>query len=252
MKPFLAAVLMWVGGAATAEIPPVPAELDELALTVMRDAPTREEVLARAVQVDATIARLADPAARDLFTAMRQFLVGFAIRGTGGLVEAEEYFERAIELAKRANARTESSEGHRVLADGYNQLLDLGGSGYKLFNVGRARRAAVTAVELDGSNPLAHATAAGFFVNAPAIAGGDPERARAHLDAAGRLAGDSQYLRFLVSVWDAHLARADGAQTAAQAAIDRAHAIFPRNWWLAEVAVKLDLELPTDQQPTDR
>lgn len=227
-----------------AQMPPVPVELERFAVYVMGESPTGREALERATTIDAVIAGYDLPEARSLFKAMSIFLVGFATRGEGRLEEAEGYFERSIELARQANAGIDSSEGQRILADGYNQLLDIGGAGFKMFNVGRARRAADRAVELDPSNPLAHVAAAGFYINAPGIVGGDRARGSRHVEEARRLAVDSDYVLFLVAVWDARLAREEGDPDGAREAIARAHAIFPDNWWLAEVAGELGVGLP--------
>jgi tetratricopeptide (TPR) repeat protein len=238
------AMTLTLAALASADSPPVPDELERFALFVMRDAPAREAAFEQAEIVDRVIRGYREPAARDLYTAMLHHLLGFVERGNGRDGESERYFELAIEFARSANERVETSEGHRVLADAYNQLLDLGGTGFRMFNVGRARQAAETAVELDPRNPLAHMAAAGFFINAPRFVGGDLVRGRSHVDTAARLGGDSEYVTFLVAVWEAKLAHAEGRTSAARAALARAHTIFPRNWWLASVGDELGIELP--------
>ena len=238
------AMTLTLAAIASADIPPVPDELERFALFVMRDAPAREAAFEQAEIVDRVIRGYPEPAARDLYAAMLHHLLGFVERGNGRDRESERYFELAIEFARRANERVETSEGHRVLADAYNQLLDLGGTGFRMFNVGRARRAAEAAVDLDPGNPLAHMAAASFFINAPGFVGGDVERGRSHLHAAARLGGESAYVAFLVAVWEARLAHADGRTGAARTALARAHAIFPQNWWLAAVSDELGIELP--------
>ncbi len=245
MRLLTASVLLVVlAPVASADIPPVPEELERFAVQVMRETPEREVAFRQAELLERVIRGYRQPAARDLYTAMLHYLLGHVERGQGLDREAERSFERAIEFARSANERFETSEGHRVLADSYNQLLDLGGTGYRVLNVGRARRAAETAVDLDPRNPLAHIAAAGFFTNAPRFAGGDPVRGREHVETAARLGGDSEYVPFLVAIWEAKLAHAEGRSSAAQAALARAHAIFPRNWWLASVADELEIELP--------
>lgn len=238
------ALLVLLAAAAAADIPPVPEELERFALLVMRDAPGREAAFRQAELVDRVIRRHPQPEARELYTAMLHHLLGFVERGHGHDRESERYFELAIEFARSANERFETSEGHRVLADAYNQLLDLGGTGFRMFNVGKARRAAEAAVRLDPRNPLAHVAAASFFINAPGFVGGDLDRGRSHVETAARLSGDSQYVTFLVSVWQARLAHTEGRDDDARAAIERAHAVFPRNWWLASVSEELGIELP--------
>ncbi len=251
MKSLLiGALLVWSCVVTRADPVPAPSELVALADYVMRERPTREALLERAEAVAPTIEAVADPARRLLFEATRQFLIGFGELGNGATGRADARFERVIELAERANAVAATSEGYRVLADAYNQLLDIRSPTYKILNAGKARRAAVRAVELDPSNPLAHVSAAGFFVSAPAIAGGSLARGRYHLDEAAAYAKaaayaeDSDHIRFLLAVWEGRLAAAEGRDADAWSCLARAHEIYPLNWWLERVAHEISVELP--------
>lgn len=222
----------------------IPPELAELAVFVMSEVPQRAEFDAVRARADAGIAAVSDETRRTLYLAMESFLVGFAERGSGSPEAAANSFERAIELAERVNERRETSEAYRVMSEAYNQLLDMRGTGYRLMAVGRARTAAERAVSLDERNAFAHVTAAAYFIGAPALAGGDDRRGRRHLDEAARLAPDSEYIGFLVSVWRARLAGEAGDRSAAARWIASAAAIYPRNWWLATVARELGVALP--------
>ena len=244
MKPVLVAALLLCSHAVVSALLPVPDDLLALAEFVMREAPSREELHARADEVAFVIAAVETPAARELYEAMRQFLIGFGELGSGATGEAEDRFERAAAHALAANALQESSEGYRVLADAYNQLLDVRPPAYKIVNAGRARRAALRAVELDVGNPLAHVAAAAYFVSAPPIAGGGLDRARDHLREAARLSDGSNYVMFLVNVWEARLAVAAGRRGDATGSLALAHAIYPGNWWLVRVAGELGVGLP--------
>ena len=229
---------------AFSQFPPVPLELRGFADYAMSTDPSRAELERTVRGVDRAIAAEPDEAARTLLRAMRDFLVGFAVLGRGDTETAEELFERTIEQAREANALRESSEGYRVVADAENQLLDLRGTGYRLLSVGRARRAAESAVALDPGNPLARIAATAFHVNAPAIAGGDREAGLRHLEEARRLAGESEYVRFLVFVWEGRVAVQDGRMAAAEKSFARAHAIYPENWWMRALAREAGVRLP--------
>ncbi|MFW5689432.1 MAG: hypothetical protein ACOC1U_07665, partial [Spirochaetota bacterium] len=161
---------------------------------------------------------------------------GFAELGSGRTEQARALFRRSVSAAERSIDLEPSSEAYRVLADANNQLLDIGSVAYQMFNAWRPRDAAIRAVGLDERNALAHASAASFFVSAPAIAGGDLARAEVHLARARELGADSEYVRFLVAVWEGRLAARSGRDAEAREAFARAEEIYPGNWWLARIA----------------
>ena len=154
MRALTAALLLLLSvPCVRAEVPPAPAPLEEFAHYVMRENPTVAQARQRAVAVNDALRHVAHPAARRLFPAMSEFLVGFAVLGNGSPELAREYFLRAVSGARAANEIEPSSEAYRLLADAHNQLLDTGSVAYKMFNAWRARDAAVRAVELDPGNP---------------------------------------------------------------------------------------------------
>ncbi len=221
----------------------LPAPIESLTDYVMRERPTSGELSARVSETAASVAQTQPEADRLLYEAMTHFLAGFGERGLGNRRKADASFERATRLAERSIALRETSEAQRVLADSYSQLLDLRGVAYRMAHAGSARRAALRAVELDPANPFAHIAAAAYLASAPPIAGGSVARAREHLDSAGRHA-DSDYATFLIAVWEARLAAAQGRRQEASAAIARANAVFPANWWLETVAGEIGVDLP--------
>ncbi|MFW5737848.1 MAG: hypothetical protein ACOCYX_02970 [Spirochaetota bacterium] len=237
------ALLLWSCTTAAAEIPPAPPELEAFARFVMAESPPSAEIARRVADLDSVISAYADPAAREVFVATRAHLAGFAERGNGRTAAADVWFVQAVESAERANALEPSSEGFRVLADAHNQLLDIRNTGYKMFNAWQARDNAVRACELDQSNPLAHLSAAAFFVSAPPIAGGDIQRGAEHLEHAKRLGADSEYVRFLIAVWEGRLDAKLGRVRDAELALAQAYAIYPGNWWLMEIAGELGVEV---------
>jgi len=243
MRLIAAGTLVVLSCTAHAE-PLPPSELVELADFVMRESPSRAELASRARELEPVIEAAEDESARMLLSAMREFLVGFGELGNGSVAEADRRFTSSVSLALGSTRASESSEGYRVLADAYNQLLDIRSPAYKVFNAAGARRAAVRAVDLDPSNPLAHIAAASYFVSAPAVAGGDLDRGRGHLRAAAQYGDGSDYQRFLVIVWEGRLAAAEGRPEEAVRLLSLAYGIYPDNWWLASVAEGLGVRLP--------
>jgi tetratricopeptide (TPR) repeat protein len=232
--------ILFVAQAAMAELAPVPPELEALAETVMANRPAAE-VERAAEAAESAIRQIADPASRDLHNAQRLFLVGFAALGDGRTDAAVEAIERSMDAARASLLAVESSEGYRILADGYNQLLKVRGRAYQVIHFRDARRSADRAVDLDRRNPLAHVSAASYYLSAPGIAGGDTRRGLEHVEAAARLGGDSGYVRFLVSVWAAQGAAQTGSRASARTSLANAAAIYPDNWWLAEIREELGI-----------
>ena len=151
--------------------------------------------------------------------------------------------QQAQELARKSLDEGETSDGYRVLADVSNQLLKTRGTFYKLLNHPAARSAALRAVELDPGSPLAHVAAAGYLISAPAIAGGNTRDGVDHAREAVALAGESHFVQFMSSMWLAkglhELRDNDGAADALRTAAS----IYPDNWWLAEIAGTLNIDL---------
>lgn len=223
------------------QVSPNPVELNHFADSVMECLISREEVAAEAEATRAAISALPDRLSRLVHEAQRLFLLGWAELGFNRQRLGEQLFERAIKVARESIELEPTSEGYRVLADGLNQLLNVRGPAYKLFNHQTTRRSSLTAVELDETNALAHISAAGYLISAPVIAGGDLQRGIDHAQKAIELAGDSHYVRFAASIWLA-IGAAGRNLVEAERQLAVARSIYPRNWWLAEVAAALGLE----------
>jgi tetratricopeptide (TPR) repeat protein len=220
---------------------PVPPELERLADVVMAGR-SPEEVRSAALAALDSIANLPDQASRYVHEAQRLFLLGFDALGRGDTGQGESYLEASIAAARASLQVEETSEGYRVLADGHNQLLKTRGRAYKVLNFRAARSMVDQAVALDGDNPLAHVTAAGYYLSAPRIAGGDVLRGLEHVEAAARLNADNRYVSFMVAVWTAWGEAETGNPESARRALARAEAIYPDNWLLAEVRGDLGLQ----------
>ncbi len=254
-NPFVAALLVMGSILVVRAAALVPPELVALSELVMNDRPSVEELRRSAAEAAGIGSRIEDPADRLRHVAMLEFLVGFGELGMGLRSEADASFQRAADFARRSNRVRETSEAARVLADALNQLLGLRGAGYRVLYASRARTAAHRAVELDPANPFAHLALAAFLASAPPVAGGDPQAAQHHLGTAASLT-DDRLARFLIAIWNARIIAAtasaggapadqsDQSDEALAEAIGKAYAIFPRNWWLAEVAADLGMQLP--------
>ena len=227
---------------AYAERAPVPAELEELADVVMANQSSRE-VQSSAEAAERAISAIPDPLSRNLHDAQRLFLLGFEAIGRGATEEGERLVEDAMAAAEASLDLEETSEGYRILADGYNQLLKVRGRGYQLLHFRTARFTADQAVKLDRRNPLAHVSAASYYLSAPGIAGGDVRRGLEHVEAAARLRGENRYVSFLVAVWAARGAAQTGSRESARRSLANAAEIYPDNWWLAEVSRELGIAL---------
>lgn len=120
------------------------------------------------------------------------------------LEEAVGYAEEAVELE-------EFSEGYRLLADAHSQMMFARGLLYMARHGGTARDAAFKSLELDPENPLAHISVAGYYLNAPPVAGGDPERGIELLEAGINLSEVDRSDLFLMYLWlsDAYEERDD-------------------------------------------
>ncbi len=219
---------------------PTYLELESLAARIISSSAPLTESASEIQRVSEVVGKEPNDAIGSLHRAILAFLKGFAALGEGHRSEADAHFESATNAAKRSLRREDSSEAHRVLADAYNQLLEIRPTSYAVLNAGGARRAAVRAVELNPGNPLAHLSAAAYLSAAPAIAGGDLTQARFHLEQAGSNNNHSEYQEFLILIWWGRYHSRRGSASAAAEAFAAARAIYPESWWLEHVLEEMD------------
>ena len=237
-------LLLWLmasaPGAGAQTLPPPPA-LVSFANLVMTSTASRAEIRAASRAASSEISALNDEASRLVHDAERLFLQSIAQRGFApqdrtSTRDAETLLEEASSLARRANRLRPTSEGYRVLADCMNQLLDLRGLAYKMFNLGAAKDTALRAVALNEKNPLAQLSAAAFLMNVPVAVGGDPDQAREHLKRAREATDGSDFVNFLIAFWTLSYELEHGSAERAEENRRAAAAIFPQNWLLLEAA----------------
>ena len=171
------------------------------------------------------LARLADIA----------FLSGYFALGRDERTRALPLFEESLSLARASIGHAETADGRRAESNALQQLLNLGSTGFQMVNARPARRSALRAIELAPRDALAHLSAAGFLLSAPAIGGGDIARGEYHLTRAAESSHDSGYERFMIAAWTTVLHTRRGRIDAARAALTDARSIYPNSWWLDEI-----------------
>lgn len=142
---------------------------------------------------------------------------------------AAQVLEEAVERAHRALEEQEFSEGYRLLSDAHSQMMLARGLIYMIRNGDEARSAAFRALELDPANPRAHISVAGFYLNAPAVAGGDVEEGIEVLESGVRLREAAESERFLMYLWLSNAHRELGEEQAASRYLQQARSIFPQS-----------------------
>jgi len=222
-----------------------PESLEIFADHVMSSTMSRAELELESVAVQRDIAALPDAGSRAVHEAQRLFLLAFAERGFGSEKEADRLLIKAADLARDANRIEESSTGYRVLADCLNQLLDIRGIGYRMFNTVPARSSADRAVRIDPENPLARTAAAAFYSSAPRAVGGNPELAIRYLEQATIHRSGRLHVDFLIFLWFGKAYLELGQIEAATSSFRAAASIFPENWALREMAAEAGILLLT-------
>lgn len=181
-----------------------------------------------------------DPAHRDYWLARLDLLMGIHYNQVEDDRRAERVLERGLDQIGRAlEAAGEFSDGLRVRSDLHSQMMFSRGLFYMVRHGDEARDSALRALELDPQNLAARITVAGFYLNAPRMAGGDPAEGLRVLQAASIDAGLRDYERFLLAGFLADAALRLEDPDGARAYIDQAADIYPRSPWVAELRDRL-------------
>jgi tetratricopeptide (TPR) repeat protein len=177
-----------------------------------------------------------DRSLRSYWTARTHLLLATHYNQQEDTDAAEDQVELGFTAIEDALDREgEFSEGLRVQADLHAQMMFARGLFYMARNGNEARRQALRAMELDPSNVRARITVAGFYLNAPSIAGGDTEQGTAILESTLALGVDSESERFLILGLLSEIYTEADDPTRATRYLSEAEEIYPDSPWLAHL-----------------
>jgi tetratricopeptide (TPR) repeat protein len=235
-------LLAWLVAAGVTALPNQPAETFGFALyrqaqtLVYSEQGSTTEI--RSLLADARQELLQEPnlSLRSYWTARTHLLLATHYNQQEDSRAAGEQVELGFTAIEDAlNRDGEFSEGLRVQADLHAQMMFARGLFYMARNGSEARRQALRALELDPDNTSARITVAGFYLNAPSIAGGDREEGTAILESTLALGMDNESERFLVlGLLSETYAEADDMSQAVRY-LRQAEEIYPESPWLAEL-----------------
>lgn len=182
----------------------------------------------------------ADPAFRDYWLARTHLLLATHYNHVNDTRSAEGEIRSgfsAIEAAIRREG--EFSEGVRVWSDLHSQMMFARGMVYMARNGAEARDLAFRARELDPSNVKAAITVAGYYLNAPRFAGGDPAEGRRILEEALASSPENRNDRFLIFGLLAEVTGDLGDAPRAREFLRGAADIYPDSPWIAQLRSEL-------------
>ena len=108
--------------------------------------------------------------------ARADYIYGIAEQEENKRTEVKDHFLSAFGLAEKTLEYGEFSEGLRIIADTYTQLLNYNGLIYKIRKGRKVIELSERAIQLDPANVKAHLTLAVTYMYAPPIAGGSINR----------------------------------------------------------------------------
>ena len=193
----------------------------------------REQAAARRAQVESALA-LAETSAEAQQGAAREYALSRVNLLRAQWHNQNERTRNAAQAAqagiaqiRTALAAGEFSDGLRVLADLHAQMMIARSFVYMIRNGAEARDAAMRAVALDAANPRALIAVAGFYLNAPPVAGGDVAAGIAALRRALTLEPLNRNDRFVVLGMLARAMAQDNNDADARRFLAQAEAIYP-------------------------
>ena len=219
--------------------PPEPSAIDEYRRAetlVYSEQGSPREVHSLLDRVRRELREESDPALRAYWTARTHLLEATHYNQQGDSRAAQHHGELGFAAIEEALERAgEFSDGLRVQADLHAQMMFARGMFYMARYGGEAREQAMRAVELDPDNISARITVAGFYLNAPRVAGGDAGKGVAMLESAlsRNPIGDSQRFFILGLLGEAYLDSGDAPRAAEY--LRRAAEIYPTSPWIAEL-----------------
>lgn len=218
------------------------AALEEAKALIYSQSGNEEEVEALLESANSTIEEIESPSRR-AYNLGRLYL----LRGTFFNIREEsrraaEALKEAIRYAEEALEQEEFSEGYRLLADAHSQMMMARGIFYMARHGETARAAALRSLELDKSNSRAHISVAGYYLNAPSIAGGDPEKGIEILQRGVSLESAGRSERFLMYLWLAETHQELGKIGEAREYLLQARRIFPQSPQVSELFGRIGSE----------
>lgn len=210
-------------------LPPGEEAFSEAKELVYSQTGEENEINTRLEEARAAFDGIEDPAMRLYSLGRVDLLRGTYYNSLENKRRAADALERAIERGEAAVDLREFSEGYRLVADAYSQMMMARGIFYMARHGETARDAAFRALELGPQNPKAHISVAGYYLNAPPIAGGDTEKGLELLREALRLPSVGKCDRFLIYIWLAEAEEELGRIGLAREHLQKAREIFPQS-----------------------
>ena len=155
--------------------------------------------------------------------------MGIANLGTGKKGDAENHFANSQKLVNQSLQIKESSQGYRLLADTYMQLMPVKGFFYSAANGGRLKSLPQKAIKRNPQNYKAHISLALFYIHAPAFGGGSIAKGIEMLLVA--LKSAEKVDRFNAYMWLGIIYQKEKNYQEAMLYLNKALAIYPNNGW---------------------
>ncbi|TVR66279.1 MAG: hypothetical protein EA427_16365 [Spirochaetaceae bacterium] len=181
-----------------------------------------------------------DPRLRAYWEARAVLLLGSHLNHVGDTRRAAQVLPEGLDLVEEALRGGDFSDGLRVLADLHSQMTLARGMLHMIRHGETAREAAARARELDPENIRALITVAGFYLNAPRIAGGDTKTGIERLELALEMNPPDRNDRFMIIGWlaEAHLTLGDKAKARGYAL--EAQEIYRESRWIRKILQEVE------------
>lgn len=145
--------------------------------------------------------------------------------------EALPYYLTVEQIAQKLTERAPNfSDGYRLLGESQMRIISLKGWLQALTGAGTAKSNLERAVELDPQNAEAHLALGVYYLYAPALFGGDLNKALSELAQSAALTSDKT-VRFLSYRWRGVAYAKLGKIAEAREAFQQALAIYPKSAW---------------------
>lgn len=159
-----------------------------------------------------------------------EYVLGEVAETMGNQPEAARAFTKSGKWAKQAlEVKENSSDALRLLADTYMRLMNYRGTLYMVSYGPQALKLLKKALALEKNNYTAINSLAMYYINAPAIGGGDLDRGIEALENA--LHSPDEFDNFISYVWLGTAWQKKGAPEKAKAYFRQALTIYPENPW---------------------